>query len=196
MSDFISFEKWLADIAHPQDGSCRSVDFYNGCKQKWDIAQRFNPKLIAEIGVRLGYSAYAFLAACPQAIYHGYDVWGGDHGGTKIAGAEYVTWMLACNCKEANVTLHTANTQQLNSLDLHEVDFFHVDGDHSQQGALHDMEVVWPTIKPGGVMIIDDYDFIVPVRGAVDQFIKSNSESIKSHEYFKTFRGDMVIVKK
>ena len=196
MSEFLSLERWLQEVVHPSDGVCRNVDFYNYCKQKHDIALRFNPSLIAEIGVRLGYSAYAFLTACPQAIYHGYDVWGGGSGGTKIAGADYVAPMLARNCKEASIELHTADTQRLNSIELRDVDFFHIDGDHTYYGALHDLEIVWPVIRSGGVMVVDDYDFLIEVRGAVDQFIRSHTESIQSHEYFKTFRGDMTIVKK
>jgi predicted O-methyltransferase YrrM len=36
-------------------------------------------------------------------------------------------------------------------------DFIYVDGDHHSYACLEDMVLAWPLLKPGGIMIIDDY---------------------------------------
>ena len=56
---------------------------------KYNIAKEVNPKVIAEIGVRAGYSAWAFLSACPDAKYHGFDAENGTHGGQ---GGPWLWW--------------------------------------------------------------------------------------------------------
>ena len=52
---------------------------------KWAIARVLQPKRILEIGVRFGYSAAAFLDACPNATYFGIDVDSEDFGGHRAA---------------------------------------------------------------------------------------------------------------
>ena len=41
--------------------------------------------------------------------------------------------------------------------DGYECDFAHVDGDHTSAGVLSDMILAWRLVKPGGLMVIDDY---------------------------------------
>ncbi len=48
---------------------------------KYQVARAVAPASILEIGVRAGYSAAAFLAACPRARYVGLDKDDGSHGG-------------------------------------------------------------------------------------------------------------------
>ena len=72
-------------FASPQDPLSssfeESVDIY---KMKWAIAKLLRPASILEMGVRYGYSARAFLDACPDAHYLGIDAGppaqGSQHG--------------------------------------------------------------------------------------------------------------------
>src|ERR1035438_10147495 len=52
---------------------------------KWAIARELQPATILEIGVRFGYSAFAFLDACPSASYFGIDADCDAYGGCRGA---------------------------------------------------------------------------------------------------------------
>jgi hypothetical protein len=197
MKDYIDLNTWISTVAHPQDTSCRTADFHRCATEKHAIAQRFCPQRIAEIGVRLGYSAHAFMAgAANDAGFFGFDIVGGLHGGTKIAGFEWVEGILRRDFPQAVIKTVKMNTQDVAALPVDGIDFFHIDGDHSFPGALHDMMLAWPTIRPGGVMLVDDYDFVREVRRAVDRFACDYVAQIANTEYVKTFRGDIIITKK
>lgn len=195
--NYISYDEWMNKVAHPQDGVCRNQFIHQHESEKFAIASRFKPSRIAEIGVRLGYSAHAFLSAAgPDATYTGHDVVNGGHGGTNIAGLEYAEAILRRDFPTAGITLVKVNTQTVMDLGLTDFDFFHVDGDHTTAGALHDMVLAWEVIRSGGVMLVDDYDHLVEVRVAVDKFTVDFASQYQSREYIKTFRGDVLFVKK
>lgn len=197
MKQYISYEQWLNKVLHPLDELCRNREIFQYVTDKFDIVNRLQPKRIAEIGVRLGYSAHAFVFACePEVWYVGYDVIGGPGGGTTIAGLEYAKSILHRDFPRVEVEMIQADTQRIDEFKLSEIDFFHVDGDHSEAGAFHDMQIAWATIRSGGAMVVDDYDYLPPVKRAVDRFAVEFASSIGSKEYLKTFRGDMVFIKK
>ena len=60
---------WVGDPFRPTE---EALQYY---EVKHAIAKRLQPKSICEIGVRAGYSAYAFLSAAPAAEFLGID-WG------------------------------------------------------------------------------------------------------------------------
>lgn len=57
-----------------------------------------------------------------------------------------------------NVSLHRMTSQQFftNNQDI-DLDWVYVDGDHSYEGCLHDLEASLPHIKKGGMIMGDDY---------------------------------------
>jgi predicted O-methyltransferase YrrM len=57
-----------------------------------------------------------------------------------------------------------------------------VDGDHSEAGAYADVRDVWPTIAPGGWLLLDDYTQVV-VAGQVDNAVQ------RAWERFSRERG-------
>ena len=63
--------KFHKGVIHSKDGGIlgklSAMSTYYDIKQ--DICRRVAPKTIAEIGVRAGYSAWAFLQAAPDAHY-------------------------------------------------------------------------------------------------------------------------------
>jgi hypothetical protein len=195
---FPTIEDWSKNVVHPNDGAIRRdlPGFYRCVSEKYEIACRLKPKVIVEIGVRLGYSAHAFLSAVPNAVYHGIDVWGGGHGGTQIAGREYVMEMLTRNFPNASIVLHTCNTQTMPWPEVPFADLFHVDGDHTTQGALHDMRGASELIAVGGAMLVDDYDHIGEVRHAIEEFkrefVGKHGYGYNKAEYIPTFRGDVL----
>ena len=197
MTEFIPYQQWLQNVTHPADAICRTEAIYGYEKGKYEISVRFRPSVIAEIGVRLGYSAHAFLSGAGEnPSYFGYDVCGGGFGGTSIAGFDFVDKMLKRNFPSLAPSLMKVDTQTISAFAISGVDLFHVNGNHSYDGALHDMRISWSTIKSGGVMLVDDYDFIMEVKMAVDQFIRERAADIQHHEYLKTYRGDVIIIKR
>jgi 2-polyprenyl-3-methyl-5-hydroxy-6-metoxy-1,4-benzoquinol methylase len=103
---------------------------------KYLICQSLNLKSILEIGVRYGYSAAAFLSACPGARYVGIDNGSALFGG--VAGA----------CEIARKTLSPfdaeiiiADSQRLSQFPGGFYDLIHVDGQQDGDGTMHDMEI-------------------------------------------------------
>lgn len=83
----------------------------------------------------------------------------------------------------------------------HGIDWFTVDGDHSYEGCIHDLEKVLPYMNPGGVIIIDDYKsgppngcVLVAVTKACDDFANRHPE-LKKTEWNSKGKGFCVFVK-
>ena len=195
MKKFPDQDEFYKTIIHQDDkvfpGKVAEIPlhkYYNYYRDKRNIAAKFEPTKIAEIGVRYGYSAWAFTMGSDELkIYHGYD--NGSYIGNQ---QEYMKQLLSPFDLD-EIKFFFVNTQRISSMyDIY--DFIHVDGDHSYKGAMHDMEICWPATTK--VMLIDDYDFIKSVKLAVDDFIKAHINEIETVQYFKTFRGDMAIIKK
>jgi len=51
-------------------------------------------------------------------------------------------------------------------------DFIYVDGDHNAAGVLEDMVLSWRLLKPGGIMLVDDYE----MKALDPWFYKSHPE--------------------
>ena len=62
----------------------------------------------------------------------------------------------------------------LDSFPDQSISFLHVDGDHSYEGCLKDLELWFPKIKVDGHIVGDDYDW-KDVKKAADQFISLHS---------------------
>ena len=152
-------------------------------RTKYKIAAKYKPRSIIEIGVRAGYSAFAFLAACPNAFYYGIDNNSNEHGGEEDLYLKALDLL-----KEYRTIIQIKDSQNINSLPP--CDFLHVDGDHSYKGCLHDIEIGTRSSK---VIVVDDYDYIEEVRNACDNFKKNNSSYNYSFISDGGFRGNFII---
>lgn len=149
---------WLGDEPEADLRRCYTV--------KYELAKRFRPKTIGEIGVRAGYAALAFLLACPDAQYIGYDAENGMHGGEPGA-VDWAKRILA----PYNATVRELNTQKIAALPDAAFDMLHVDGDHSVEGAYHDITLGMAVSR---VVVVDDVDFIPEVREAVTKYLEAH----------------------
>jgi cephalosporin hydroxylase len=135
-------------------------DYYLG---KFAVVQEIQPTTICEIGVRAGYSAFAFLCAAPNARYVGIDNNTEFVSGTDSPATRWASWA-ASILMPWNVTLINTDSQQLTELPG-VFDFVHVDGDHSYDSCLHDLELCFACTfsfsqgVPGRrYVLVDDYD--------------------------------------
>jgi hypothetical protein len=57
-------------------------------------------------------------------------------------------------------------------------DYLLIDGDHSIEGVAADFELYGPMVKPGGVMIFDDYDTKdwPAIKPFVDEYVRPNQD--------------------
>jgi predicted O-methyltransferase YrrM len=145
---------------------------------KYDVCKRFNPKRILEIGIGWGYSAYAFLSACPDAYYLGIDI-NANHR------SQYIAYLNKYNFNSIIV-----NSTDITDLYLPKFDFIHIDGDHSYSVAYRDMEITLRVLEKNGAMLVDDYDN-PKVALAIKDFM-SNNPQLKG-EYIDSYRGDYLI---
>ena len=158
------------------------------------LSKYYQPKSILEIGVRYGYSLYSMV--CGSDVIEnvaGYDLeetLNGYHLPNNLnyhnkSKFEIVqeNFDLFCN-KKINLNLKYVNTQKINELNDY-YDLIHIDGDHSIEGKLHDLEITKNKCK---VVIIDDYALHSNVRQGVDIFLNNNQNSFKN-VYFVNSRN-------
>lgn len=193
--DFIAIEKWRSEVLVPGDEKFGRRDFWEYYKEKFRICKLYDPAAVAEIGVRYGYSAFAFLFAVTEASYTGYDLIGGGHGGVKGDTFVKVEKLLETNFPKAEIKLIHADTRTLDNLGG-PYDFIHIDGNHSIIAVLHDLEIALESLSPGGIILVDDYEYISGVRVATDRFILRNRQRIEQFYTIKSLRGEMIIRKK
>jgi cephalosporin hydroxylase len=161
-------------------------------KVKHDIVAELQPKTIIEIGVRAGYSAYYFLQAAPTAAYYGFDADNGTHGGQGPK--PYVPWAEKILSEAGrNAKIHWPfDTQKAEFLPANG-DFYHIDGDHTEKGVMHDLDICFEFAPDGANFLVDDYDYIDTVKSGVDKWLAQHPNV--THRYIKSLRGEILITK-
>jgi hypothetical protein len=193
----MSFKFTVAQLC-PQDDRItvdRLPEFNSYYKTKYDICKKINPKKIAEIGVRAGYSAWSFLQAAPTAEYVGIDADNGTHGGQGGEDGRYHRWAIQL-LSPYRASFITADTQKLQVLDLCDIDLFHVDGDHTAKGVQHDLDIVYPCMSDGGVILVDDITYLTTVKNGCDAWVAAHRDAPGFHfqvEFLPSLRGEMLL---
>lgn len=184
-------------IIYPKDptATAERIDQYKEYyKIKYDICKEQNPKKIVEIGVRAGYSAWAFLQACRDAYYIGIDANNGTHGGQGGQDGSFLGWAQSL-LEEFNTKFIVLDTQSVNNININDVDFFHVDGDHTTIGVMHDLDLALNSINETGLILVDDITYIPEVNTGVSNWLEINKERVTS-EFIQSLRGEMLIRKR
>lgn len=127
----------------------------------WQEVRKIAPKKIVEIGTRAGYSAWTMLRACPEATVVAFDLDCDEHGGYKGA-HENARRILPADRFELTIK----NSHDIDRLP--ECDLVYVDGDHTEDGAMQDLELA---IRSGArKILLDDVTNLEEVRRAGDRF--------------------------
>ena len=85
---------------------------------------------------------------------------------------------------EDRVSLHKGNSNEvLKNLDMQKIDFAFIDGGHSYQTTLNDLEIVYENMKgKKGTIVCDDYQdasYITDVKKAIDYYVKKEKLSLR-----------------
>lgn len=193
--DLAEFTDKFSKIILPQDtaedwAASGMINYY---WNKYRFSALQNPRRIAEIGVRAGYSAWAFLLAAPTADYIGFDpylpVHGGFDGSLAKDGKAWAEQLIGVNGTTRSIVVKRSD--EVKHIDGRP-DFVHVDGDHSHPGCASDMLLACNSLAPGGLVLIDDYSMITDVRHAVDEFIQLNV-GFKSAALIEDIRGQVLL---
>jgi hypothetical protein len=161
---------WWHELArrwHPADPHRPTAEFRRHYQVKHDLAARLRPGRIAEIGVRAGYAAFAFLSARPDAGYLGVDADVPAHGGVPGFFAHARTVL-----RGFDATLLHADSRRMGALPGR-FDLVHVDGDHSYAGCLHDLGLA---ARAAENVLVDDYDSHPEVRQACRTFLAQHPD--------------------
>jgi len=162
---------------------------------KADIVRGIRPKRIVEIGVRAGYSAWAFMTTCPDAEYVGIDAENGLHGGR---GGPW-GWWTAHLLESLGVKFELIapfDTQAADKLPV-KGDFYHIDGDHSEAGVMHDLDLCFAGLPENGHMLVDDIDYneAAQVRVGVQKWLDKHTGEVVA-QHIPSLRGEMLIRRK
>jgi 2-polyprenyl-3-methyl-5-hydroxy-6-metoxy-1,4-benzoquinol methylase len=161
------------------------VPYYRG---KWAIARYLQPKRILEIGVRYGYSAFAFLNACPSAQYTGIDLDADLYGGTKGA----IDWARD-HTRRHHTEFIIADSQKFDRFPGGDYDLIHIDGQQDQQGFLHDLEVA---IGQARYILVDGYFRTRDNFLSASEFLFRNKDLVEFFGVIPGYAGELLIARK
>ncbi len=150
------------------------------------ISKYYQPKSILEIGVRYGYSLYSMMAAADNLEYVvGYDIDEYDSGSIEEA-YKNISRVISENI---DLKIEFKDSQKLSELSQN-YDLIHIDGDHSYDGKVHDLNLTKGKCK---ILVIDDYNHIGEVKNATNKFVEENSELISKHFLINSMRGTYIV---
>lgn len=187
MTELLAPFMWSNDeTAHKTFSSKNYYEWY------YTYALILRPERVAEIGIQRGYSVISMLMGYPS-IKNFYLFDNESYGfslGTAVKQIRRA--QLACG----SVTeLHAflLDTRKIGSLPIRSIiDLGHVDGDHTYGGALHDLALITPLIRPGGAIILDDLNQPNVARAAAD-FLTIHPEF--EVEEVPTYTGHLILTR-
>ncbi len=98
---------------------------------------------------------------------------------------------------ENKLTLLTVKSHDgLKYLHNNHFDFIYLDGSHVTTDVLRDLVLLWPLLKHGGVIVMDDYEYKVPDMGACPGEAIDAFGRIFRKEYYELHRGWQMVWRK
>jgi predicted O-methyltransferase YrrM len=142
-----------------------------------------------EIGVRRGRSMAMVCSARPRVNIVGFDIWKKNYAGMDNPGPEFVisqmkqfghTGKLDLISGNSHLTLKEYFSKNTSSY----FDIITVDGDHSENGAIEDIEDVISRVRVGGAIVFDDiaHPQHPYLRRVWEKHVKTRPE-FTTHEY-------------
>jgi predicted O-methyltransferase YrrM len=153
--------------------------WFNHGSKILELVAQHQPKVCVELGTWLGASAIPVARLIRQwgGSLTCVDTWAGAIDGE--AAGQVAPWMLLSCARNlmqagvsANVHLINAKTTEAAQWWSQPIDYLYVDADHSYEAVLEDLRLWVPHVKPGGLVLGDDYgnDMFPGVKQAWDEF--------------------------
>jgi predicted O-methyltransferase YrrM len=183
--DLIPTDIFALDLGVPEhDEYIKSGNCY---EHYYELAKKYKPKSILEIGTRYGYSLCSMVAGSMDTVEYveGWDDNSYHSNATKIAKIN-LKYILGY---DKSWVIRIINSHEVKTLERN-FDIVHIDGDHGYFGKLQDLNLVKNNCK---VVIVDDYEYILEVHTATNEFLARNREIIKDWYIIDSFRGTFVI---
>jgi predicted O-methyltransferase YrrM len=170
--------------------------WFNHGSQILALVERYRPVVCVELGTWQGASAIPVARAIRRwgGALTCVDNWRGNvNAETRLSAMTNVTmpWMLA-NCARnliqaevnTNVRLIVSDTVDAAIYWTQPIDYLYVDADHSYEGVLADLRAWVPYVRPGGLILGDDYgsDMYPGVKQAWDQFEREHRLSLTRYQ--------------
>lgn len=163
--------------------------WFNHGLQVLRLLEEHRPVVVVELGTWLGASAIAMARSVRRwgGTVTCIDTWAGDMnldggsvGGPPLMILPCARAMVAAGVA-ANIRLIPSTTQESAAAWTTPIDFLYIDADHSEGGVCADLAAWTPHVRPGGLIVGDDYDHpLYPgVRLAWDAF-SSNATHYQS----------------
>lgn len=110
-----------------------------------------------EIGTRDGDSLRIVVENAPELQHVTVcDLWGTDYGGSGRGSHAHIDRLLAEMLCVGDVEYLDGDSRQTVPTIRRTFDLVLVDGDHSRDGAMADLENTWPLVAPGGALAFHD----------------------------------------
>ncbi len=150
--------------------------WFNHGNQILALVERHRPKVCVELGSWLGASAIPVARMIQRwcGTLTCVDTWGGDVH--ESAGQPWMLLSCVRNMRQAGVSgsirLIPTTTREAAAWWTEPLDYLYVDADHSYDGVAEDLRLWVPHLKPGGLLLGDDYgSHMYPgVKEAWDEF--------------------------
>jgi hypothetical protein len=154
-------------------------------RMKWAIARVLQPRRILEVGVRFGYSAAAFLNACPDAEYLGIDNDSEEFGGYKGA----INWARRIT-RQSRAEYLLADSQQLSEFPGGHYDLIHVDGQQDGAGSFRDLR---KALRQARHILVDGFFWTRQNFLNVSEFLYRYRDRIESCVVVPGYEGELLI---
>jgi predicted O-methyltransferase YrrM len=162
--------------------------WFNHGDQILTLIERYRPKVCVELGSWQGASAIPVARAIRRwgGTLTCVDTWGGD-----IHEAHGQPWMLVSCVRNmtqsgvsGNIRLIATSTRDAAAWWTEPIDYLYIDADHSYDGVEEDLRLWVPHVKPGGVIVGDDYEHpsFPGVKRAWDDFEQSHGLTLTRHQ--------------
>lgn len=135
------------------------------------VGTRSNVRLL-EIGVRTGYLGVVFARATEgAAVYCGVDPNIYLHNGLRLADQALAAMRAMRPAFSYELIKGYSHDERIRRRlrSVEKFGYIHIDGDHSLEGKLADLELSRSLLKPGGLVLVDDYHHMPAVPEAIQR---------------------------
>jgi len=167
------------------------------CKILYEYAKKYNDGIYIETGSYCGLSSiivgqsFNGLIYCHDVWYNDWDKLKGTYEPPKVDNIfiKFYTNILNNNLQKKIIPIRGSSHETLHIHKDQSIDLCFIDGDHSYNGVIHDLEILHNKIKPSGTILGHDCvlnsEVLEAVKSYCNKYNKTFSIFENSHGLFK-----------